>query len=64
MKQLNNDGLTPKFHQLDILSSESIQRLKKFIEEQFGQIDVLVNNAGIAFKVCLVINPLYKIPQN
>lgn len=43
---LNAEGLSPKFHQLDITSQESIDALKKFVLEKYGGIDVLVNNAG------------------
>jgi carbonyl reductase 1 len=44
---LEAEGLSPKFHQLDITSQESIDSLKKFVLEKYGGIDVLVNNAGI-----------------
>lgn len=54
VRQLNSEGLTPKFHQLDIVSAESIEKIKKFLVEQYGGLDLLVNNAGIAFKVCLL----------
>ena len=47
---LNSEGLDPKFHQLDISSQESIDTLKKFIEEKYGGVDVLVNNAGMSRK--------------
>ena len=43
---LNAEGLSPKFHQLDITSQESIDALKEFVLEKYGGIDVLVNNAG------------------
>ena len=43
---LNAEGLSPKFHQLDICSLESVDALKKLILEKYGGIDVLVNNAG------------------
>src|SRR5258708_2363261 len=35
------------FHQLDVTKAESISKLIKFIEKEFGRLDVLVNNAGI-----------------
>ncbi|XP_078376614.1 carbonyl reductase [NADPH] 1-like isoform X2 [Oculina patagonica] len=50
VNQLNGEGLSPKFHQLDLLSIESIEKLKKFLQEQYGGLDILVNNAGIAYK--------------
>ena len=51
VNSLSKEGCTAKFHQLDILSQESIQKLKKFLEEQYGGLDILINNAGIAYKV-------------
>lgn len=51
MKKLNGEGLHPKFHQLDIIDKTSIERLKNFLQSTYGGLDVLVNNAGIAFKV-------------
>ncbi|XP_025088757.1 carbonyl reductase [NADPH] 1-like [Pomacea canaliculata] len=51
VKQLNNEGLSPKFHQLDIDDNSSIERLRDFLQDTYGGLDVLVNNAGIAFKV-------------
>ncbi|TRY97917.1 hypothetical protein DNTS_034141 [Danionella cerebrum] len=38
------------FHQLDICDQGSSLKLKKFLEEKYGGLDVLINNAGIAFK--------------
>ena len=35
---------------MDITSTESIECLKKFIVDKYGGIDVLVNNAGMAYK--------------
>ncbi|KAK2177136.1 hypothetical protein NP493_616g00025 [Ridgeia piscesae] len=50
VKELEGEGLSPKFHQLDILSGESIKKLGAFLVDKYGGLDVLVNNAGIAFK--------------
>lgn len=47
--ELEKEGLSPKFHQLDILDNSSIKSLKDFLFEKYGGIDVLVNNAGIAY---------------
>ncbi|XP_075710709.1 carbonyl reductase [NADPH] 1 [Rhinoderma darwinii] len=51
VKGLNNEGLSPLFHQLDINDLTSIRVLRDFLKEKYGGLDVLVNNAGIAFKV-------------
>ena len=48
---LEKEGLSPKYHQLDITDLESIDNLKKLILEKYGGIDVLINNAGIAYKM-------------
>ena len=48
---LEKEGLHPKFHQLDIDDQESISRLRQFLVDTYGGLDVLVNNAGIAYKV-------------
>jgi len=48
---LEKEGLHPKFHQLDIDDQESINRLRQFLVDTYGGLDVLVNNAGIAYKV-------------
>ncbi|XP_045456656.1 carbonyl reductase [NADPH] 1-like [Melitaea cinxia] len=47
---LKNEGLQPKYHQLDITSTQSLQVFHDYIKEEYGYIDVLVNNAAIAFK--------------
>lgn len=38
------------FHRLDICDQTSVQELRKFLEKTYGGLDVLINNAGIAFK--------------
>lgn len=39
-----------KFHQLDIDDYPSVERLRDFLQENYGGLDLLVNNAAIAFK--------------
>nr|AXS75743.1 20 beta-hydroxysteroid dehydrogenase [Rhamdia quelen] len=39
------------FHRLDICDQGSSLALGKFLKEKYGGLDVLINNAGIAFKV-------------
>ncbi|XP_061197908.1 carbonyl reductase [NADPH] 1-like [Saccostrea echinata] len=50
VKSLNSEGLSPKFHQLDINDQASINRLRDFLRTTYGGLDILVNNAGIAYK--------------
>ncbi|XP_037687712.1 carbonyl reductase [NADPH] 1-like [Choloepus didactylus] len=50
VQQLQAEGLSPRFHQLDIDDQQSIRALRDFLRKEYGGLDVLVNNAGIAFK--------------
>ncbi|OUL35568.1 short-chain dehydrogenase [Nostoc sp. T09] len=45
--KLKNEGLDVIFQPLDVTSDESSQKLAEFINNEFGKLDVLVNNAGI-----------------
>lgn len=49
VKALNGEGLHPKFHQLDITDKNSIDKLRNFLQSTYGGLDVLVNNAAIAY---------------
>lgn len=51
VKDLEKEGLKPKFHLLDISSVDSIKTLSSFLKTEYGGIDILVNNAAIAYKV-------------
>lgn len=51
VKELEKEGLKPKFHQLDITDKNSISKFATYIKEKYGGLDLLVNNAGFAFKV-------------
>ncbi|XP_063370144.1 carbonyl reductase [NADPH] 1-like [Cydia amplana] len=48
--QLGKEGLHPKYHQLDITSVKSVEKFRDYIKKEYGGIDILVNNAAIAFK--------------
>ncbi|XP_026097448.1 carbonyl reductase [NADPH] 1-like isoform X2 [Carassius auratus] len=50
VESLKKEGLTALFHQLDITDPRSVHTARDFFTEQYGGLDVLVNNAGIAFK--------------
>jgi carbonyl reductase 1 len=50
VKELATENLKVHFHQLDIDNEESIKTLAAFIKEKYGGLDLLVNNAAIAFK--------------
>lgn len=53
--ELQKEGLKPLFHQLDINDLQSIRALRDFLKEKYGGLNVLVNNAGIAFKGKMLI---------
>ena len=48
--KLEAEGLHPRFHQLDITSQESVEKFKDYLDRTYGGLDVLVNNAGTAYK--------------
>ena len=48
-RPLAEGGLRVIPRQLDVTDQESIDRLKTWIEEQFGRLDALVNNAAIIY---------------
>ncbi|XP_046750540.1 carbonyl reductase [NADPH] 1-like [Diprion similis] len=50
VEQLKKEGLNPKFHQLDVTDDSSVNNFKKYLSDTYGGLDVLVNNAAIAFK--------------
>ncbi|XP_061601523.1 carbonyl reductase [NADPH] 1-like [Cololabis saira] len=47
---LASEGLKSFFHQLDINDLNSITAAAAFFKEKYGGVDVLINNAGMAFK--------------
>uniref|UniRef100_G1TXK8 Carbonyl reductase (NADPH) n=1 Tax=Oryctolagus cuniculus TaxID=9986 RepID=G1TXK8_RABIT len=47
VQQLQDEGLSPRFHQLDITDLQSIRALRDFLLREYGGLDVLVNNAAI-----------------
>ncbi|XP_063630218.1 carbonyl reductase [NADPH] 1-like [Cydia splendana] len=47
--QLSKEGLHPKYYQLDITSVKSVEKFRDYIKKEYGGIDILVNNAAIAF---------------
>lgn len=46
-RTLQGEGLDVRFHPLDVTEDASILRLRDFIRDQFGRLDLLVNNAGV-----------------
>ena len=38
-----------QFHTLDVSDQGSVDQIKRFIDQEFGRLDVLINNAGINY---------------
>lgn len=49
-KLTDEEGLSVHFHQLDITDKASIEKLRDFCQEKYGGLDILVNNAAMAFR--------------
>lgn len=47
---LKSEGFDVIYHHLDICDDGSAKKLSSFLQKTYGGLDVLVNNAGIAFK--------------
>lgn len=45
--QLRKEGLEVRPFALEVTSARSIEKLRKFIADDYGRLDVLVNNAGV-----------------
>jgi NAD(P)-dependent dehydrogenase (short-subunit alcohol dehydrogenase family) len=46
-QKLKGHGLDVRYHQLDVTDAASIHRLETFIQEEYGRLDILINNAGV-----------------
>ena len=54
VKELEKSGVVASFHQLDIDDRSSVEKLRDYMKDKYGGIDVLVNNAGISNLLTLV----------
>ncbi|XP_075987094.1 carbonyl reductase [NADPH] 1-like [Anticarsia gemmatalis] len=50
VEDLNKEGLKPQYHQLDVTDKKSLETFRDYIKSKYEGIDILVNNAAIAFK--------------
>jgi NAD(P)-dependent dehydrogenase (short-subunit alcohol dehydrogenase family) len=46
--KLKAEGAEARFVKLDVTDHETIRRAAEWIEKEFGRLDILINNAGIA----------------
>ncbi|VEN48113.1 unnamed protein product [Callosobruchus maculatus] len=51
IQQLNKLGFKPLFHQLDITDQQSVDKFRDHVKNSHGGLDLLINNAAIAFKM-------------
>ncbi|XP_023215227.1 carbonyl reductase [NADPH] 1-like [Centruroides sculpturatus] len=63
VNKLEKLGLKPKFHLLNISNLESIRQLRDYLKETYDGLDVLVNNAGIAYKMASTV-PFHEQAEN
>jgi len=47
VNKLKEEGLNVDYHQLDVVDDNSIDNAYKYVENKYGKLDVLVNNAGV-----------------
>ncbi len=45
--ELANDGYNVAYHQLDVSNTTSITNLKTWVQQEYGRLDILINNAAI-----------------
>lgn len=50
VEELKKLGFQPHYHQLDIDDEASVLNLRDYLQSTYGGLDVLVNNAAIAYK--------------
>lgn len=48
VKSLREGGHKAHFQQVDVTKAESVEALAQAVKSQFGRIDILINNAGLA----------------
>jgi carbonyl reductase 1 len=51
LEELKKEGLEPKYHQLDIQNSDSINNFANYLKQNYEGIDILINNAAILIAV-------------
>lgn len=52
--KLKELGFNPLYHQLDIADQSSVNNFKEHIRSTHGGLDLLINNAAILYRVCII----------
>ena len=61
---LRAQGLDVYYHDLEVNDDQSISKIAVFLDDNFGRLDVLVNNAGIHYDIGnKVIDPQWQLVQ-
>ncbi|KAH8811209.1 putative carbonyl reductase [Xylogone sp. PMI_703] len=63
VSSLATEGLSVSTVQLDVTSDESIAAAKDFVAKEYGHLDVLINNAGIALDIKEQGSPIREMMQ-
>lgn len=64
VRLLEKEGLQPKYMQLDIEDRQSIKRFRENISNDYGSLDVLVNNAGIMYRSSDKISFIHQVKRS
>ena len=46
-KRLSSENIQADFHMLDVTSGDSVQQITTWLQETYGRVDILINNAGV-----------------
>lgn len=46
-QRLSNEGISVDYHLLDVTSNESVQQFTTWLQQTYGRVDILINNAGV-----------------
>ncbi|OKL61382.1 hypothetical protein UA08_03128 [Talaromyces atroroseus] len=60
---LSSEGITVSSLRLDVTSDESISAARSFVQQKYGRLDVLVNNAGVALDLKEKGTPIRELMQ-
>ncbi|MDB5353417.1 MAG: Short-chain dehydrogenase/reductase [Planctomycetota bacterium] len=61
-EKLRGEGLDVVAHQLDVTSESSVAEMEQFVRSDYGRLDVLVNNAGVALDQPRAIRSFFDAP--